>query len=135
MLRRLLKKQGWMVVEAENGYVALERLAEQRPALIVLDLTMPDMDGFALLDELRRRQDWGAIPVVVLTAKDLTPEERQRLQGAVENVLQKGAYSRDDLLAEVRRLAAHRVPPQGAVAAQGDETSAAFARGEACQKS
>ena len=81
------------------GSVALERLAEQRPALILLDLTMPTMDGFAFIAELRQREDWRTIPIVVMTAKDLTPEERQWLHGSVAKILQKGTYSREELLA------------------------------------
>jgi CheY-like chemotaxis protein len=106
MLRRMLKKQGWAVTEAENGRVALERMTEQRPVLIVLDLMMPTMDGFSFIAELRQREEWRTIPIVVLTAKDLTPEERQRLNGSVEQILLKGAYSREDLLGEVRRCVA-----------------------------
>jgi CheY-like chemotaxis protein len=105
-LRRLLKQQGWSVTEAENGRVALERVAEQRPALIMLDLMMPTMDGFAFIAELRQRQEWRTIPIVVMTAKDLTPDEQQRLHGSVEQILLKGAYSRADLLDEVRRFVA-----------------------------
>jgi signal transduction histidine kinase/DNA-binding response OmpR family regulator len=114
MLRRLFKKQGWTVVEAEDGSVALERIAKQRPALIVLDLMLPTMDGFAFVEAVRQQEDWRTIPIIVLTAKDLTPEERQRLNGAVQQVLQKGTYGRDALLGEVRRLVASRTPRQGA---------------------
>jgi CheY-like chemotaxis protein len=106
MLRRLLKKQGWNITEAADGQAALERVAEQRPALILLDLMMPTLDGFAFLDELRQHEDWRAIPVIVLTAKELTSDERQRLHGAVEKILTKGTYSREELLREVRHLAA-----------------------------
>jgi CheY-like chemotaxis protein len=106
MLRRMLRKQGWAVIEAENGCVALERMAEQRPVLIVLDLMMPTMDGFAFIAELRQREEWRTIPVVVLTAKELTPEERQRLNGSVAQILTKSAYSREDMLEEVRRCVA-----------------------------
>ena len=109
-LRRMLKKQGWAVTEAENGRVALERMAEQRPVLVVLDLMMPTMDGFAFIVELRQREEWRTIPIVVLTAKDLTPEERQRLNGSVEQILLKGAYSREDLLGEVRRCVTSCAP-------------------------
>jgi CheY-like chemotaxis protein len=109
-LRRMLKKQGWAVTEAENGRVALERMAEQRPVLVVLDLMMPTMDGFAFIAELRQREEWRTIPIVVLTAKDLTPEERQRLNGSVAQILSKGAYSREDLLNEVRRCVASCAP-------------------------
>ena len=89
---------------------ALEQVAAQRPALIVLDLTMPMMDGFRIHAELRQREDWRTIPIVVMTAKDLTSEERQWLHGTVAKVLLKGTSSRDDLLGEVRRLAASRAP-------------------------
>jgi PAS domain S-box-containing protein len=110
MLRRMLKQQGWAVTEAENGRVALERVAEQRPVLIVLDLMMPTMDGFTFIAELRQREEWRTMPIVVLTAKDLTPEERQRLSGSVAQILSKGAYSREDLLDEVRRCMASCAP-------------------------
>jgi CheY-like chemotaxis protein len=106
MLRRMLKKQRWTVIEAENGRAALERVGEQRPALILLDLMMPTMDGFAFIAELRRQAQWRTIPIIVITAKELTPEERQRVHGSVEQILQKGAYSPEELLNEVRRLAA-----------------------------
>jgi CheY-like chemotaxis protein len=110
MLRRMLKKHGWAVIEAENGRVALEQMAVQRPVLIVLDLMMPTMDGFTFIAELRQCEEWRTIPVVVLTAKDLTPEERQRLNGSVAQILTKSAYSREDLLEEVRRCVASCTP-------------------------
>jgi CheY-like chemotaxis protein/anti-sigma regulatory factor (Ser/Thr protein kinase) len=106
MLRRMLEREGWQVTEAEHGRVALARLAESRPALILLDLMMPEMNGFAFVEELRQRGEWRSIPVVVVTAQDLTPEDRRRLNGYVEKILQKGAYSREELLAEIRDLVA-----------------------------
>jgi len=106
LLRRVLEGEGWTVAEAENGRAALDRVAEERPALILLDLMMPEMDGFAFMDELRRREGWGTIPVVVVTAKDLTTEDRLRLSGFVHRILQKGAYGREELLDEVRDLVA-----------------------------
>jgi signal transduction histidine kinase/CheY-like chemotaxis protein len=104
MLRRRLEKEDWTVIEAENGRVALERMAERQPDLILLDLMMPEMDGFQFLDEIRKRKDWHAIPVIVVTAKELSLEDRQRLNGSVEKILQKGAYSREELIREVRDL-------------------------------
>jgi CheY-like chemotaxis protein len=104
MMRRMLEKEGWTVMEAENGRIALERMADNRPELILLDLMMPQMDGFAFVNELQQHKLWRSIPVVVLTAKDITPEDRQRLNGYVENILQKGAFSCDDLLSQVRNL-------------------------------
>jgi CheY-like chemotaxis protein len=96
-------------VEAENGRVALERLREGAPGLIVLDLMMPEMDGFEFMEEIRRHESWCDIPVIVLTSKDVTAEDQQRLNGGVERVIQKGAYTRESLLGEVRRLVAASV--------------------------
>jgi CheY-like chemotaxis protein len=106
VVRRTLAKLRWTIAEAENGRAALEQVARHTPALILLDLMMPDMDGFNFLAELRKNEAWRSIPVVILTSKDLTPEERRRLSGNVERILQKGAYSRAELLREVRRVVA-----------------------------
>jgi signal transduction histidine kinase/DNA-binding response OmpR family regulator len=106
MMARILEKEGWKVTQAENGRVGLECLAAAEPALILLDLMMPEMDGFGFLRELRRTEAGRAIPVVVVTAKDLTEEDRLQLNGYVELVLQKGAYSREELLREIRDLTA-----------------------------
>ena len=94
------------MAEAENGRVALEQVARHKPELILLDLIMPEMDGFEFLAELRKKEIWQSIPVVVLTSKDLSPGERLQLIGNVERILQKGAYSRDTLLREVRKTVA-----------------------------
>jgi signal transduction histidine kinase/CheY-like chemotaxis protein len=101
MLRRILEKQGLDVIEAENGSVALEQLVTHRPAIILLDLMMPVMDGFEFLSILRQTPDLRHIPVVVVTAKDLTGADRARLNGSVQDVIQKGAMDRDRLLREV----------------------------------
>jgi len=103
-IRLALLQDGWEVVEAENGLMALERLAEARPDIIVLDLLMPEMDGFEFLVEMRGRAEWRDIPVLVLTAKDLTAEDRSRLNSDVERVLQKGASELDELLQEIGRI-------------------------------
>jgi signal transduction histidine kinase/CheY-like chemotaxis protein len=109
MLRTRLKKHGWPVTEAENGRVALERMAERLPDLILLDLMMPEMDGFQFLDQLRMNEDWRSIPIIVVTAKDLTEEDHRRLNGYVESILQKGAYEPEELLREVRDAVKVRV--------------------------
>jgi signal transduction histidine kinase/DNA-binding response OmpR family regulator len=100
-IRQGLENDGWRVSEAENGRAGLERLGEALPDVIVLDLTMPEMDGFELCDELRKSPAWRRIPVIVITAKDLTDEERRRLNGGVERILQKDAPTRDEMLREV----------------------------------
>ena len=104
MLRRMLERDGWTVTEAANGRAGLERVAALPFDLVLLDLMMPELDGFKFVERLRAEPDNRAIPVLVVTAKDLTEEERRRLNGKVEKVIQKGAYSRDALLAEVRHL-------------------------------
>jgi signal transduction histidine kinase/DNA-binding response OmpR family regulator len=104
LLRRLLEREGWEVAEAENGRVALERLGSVTPGIILLDLMMPEMDGFEFLAELHREPSWRGIPVVVVTSKDLTEADRRRLQGGVERILQKGTHPREELVEEVRRV-------------------------------
>jgi signal transduction histidine kinase/CheY-like chemotaxis protein len=100
-LIQLLEKEGWKVREAENGASGLARLAEDAADVIVLDLMMPGVDGFEFLDALRARADWRHIPVVVMTAKDVTEEDHRRLNGGVERILQKDAPTRDEMLHEV----------------------------------
>jgi len=103
--RIALEQEGWRVTgEAENGRVALARLAENRPDVIVLDLMMPEMDGFEFLVEMRNRAEWREIPVLVVTAKDLTAEEHARLKGDVERVLLKGATELHELQRELARI-------------------------------
>ncbi|MHC5543649.1 response regulator, partial [Singulisphaera rosea] len=102
MVRELLEKNGWTVTEAENGRVALDRLRERRPHLILLDLMMPEMDGFSFTEELRRHDEWNEIPILVLTAKDLTEDDRRRLNGDVLGYLQKGACTREELLRRIQ---------------------------------
>ena len=113
ILRRMLKNQGWTITEAENGRLGLERVSENPPDLILLDLLMPEMDGFDFVRELHKNAAWRKIPVVVLTAKELTVEDRQQLSGYVERIHQKGAYSRDELLGEVRDMVLSRAGPAG----------------------
>ena len=104
LLHRTLEKDGWQVAESENGRVGLLQIARQRPDLVILDLMMPEMDGFAFVEALRLNAEWRSIPIIVVTALDLTQEERQRLNGYVRQVLQKGGYGRDELLHRVRDL-------------------------------
>jgi len=114
LLSRLLESEGWQVATAENGRVALDALERRIPSLILLDLMMPVMDGCQFATELRRQPRWREIPVIVLTAKDLTAEDRRMLNGDVQGVLQKGALSREELLREIHdRMAASVGPAPG----------------------
>ncbi|HSU56587.1 MAG TPA: response regulator, partial [Candidatus Dormibacteraeota bacterium] len=102
MLRRTLEAEKWQVTEAEHGRAALGRIRAQKPAVIVLDLMMPVMDGFELLAELHANEEWRAIPVVVITAMDLNLEDRQRLAGLTQRIVEKGTFVREDLAREIR---------------------------------
>ncbi len=104
LLVKSLRKAGWGVVEAANGREALDVVAAGHPALVLLDLMMPEMDGFEFLDFLGRDPHGPEIPVVVITAKTLTDEERRRLNGSVERVVQKHAHETGALLDEVRAV-------------------------------
>jgi CheY-like chemotaxis protein len=109
MLRRTLQKAGWMVAEAANGCEAIETLERSNPALILLDLMMPGMDGFEVLERLQGDETWREVPVIIVTAKDLTREDIVRLNGRVAKVLQKGAYQRRDLVRDIHAMIARRV--------------------------
>jgi CheY-like chemotaxis protein/anti-sigma regulatory factor (Ser/Thr protein kinase) len=109
VLRRTLTKEGWTVAEAANGHEALDHLERGRPALVLLDLMMPEMDGFEVLERMRREVAWRDIPVIVVTAKDLTRKDVDRLNGHVAKVLQKGAYQRRDLVRDVHAMIARQV--------------------------
>jgi PAS domain S-box-containing protein len=104
MMGKILKNAGWQVDLAENGCIALEHLKQNLPALILLDLMMPEMDGFEFVSKLRQEPSYADIPVVVLTAKDITNEDRQRLHTGVETIFQKGAYSQEKLLTEIEQV-------------------------------
>ncbi len=110
MLRRLLVGEGWDVAAAENGRAALAQLEAAAPDLILLDLIMPEMDGFAFLSELRQKPALAATPVVIVTAADIGEAERRALNGGVEHVLQKAALGRDELLEHLRQIVARYAP-------------------------
>jgi len=103
MVIRTLEKEGWVVEEAENGLEGLKMLDIFAPDLILLDLMMPEMDGFQFLTELQKTEEGRAIPVVVVTAKDLTSEDYEQLRG-VQDILMKSAYERDSLLNKISQL-------------------------------
>jgi signal transduction histidine kinase/CheY-like chemotaxis protein len=98
-VRSALEPIGWQVTEAENGQVAVDALATAKPDVIILDLMMPKMDGFEFMEKLRGRPDWRDIPVLVITSKDLTDEDRARLNGGVERIIQKS--NRDEMLRQL----------------------------------
>ena len=114
LLRRTLDGHGYTVRQAENGRAALDMVAQATPSLVLLDLLMPEMDGFDFLHALREREPTRETPVIVITSKDLSPEERRRLDGDVAGVMQKGALNREALLRQVAsRLSVTTKPAPG----------------------
>jgi CheY-like chemotaxis protein len=112
-LQRILSAEGWETRSAKDGQEALELIQFEQPKLILLDLMLPGMDGFQLLAELQTRNEWREIPVIVLTAKELTSEDLQKLQvSQVQRVFKKGACSKDELVESVRTLAVRWLKPE-----------------------
>jgi CheY-like chemotaxis protein len=109
ILSGALKSEGWIIEEAENGLVALECVKRERPSIILLDLMMPEMDGFEFVAQLRASSENRNIPIVVLTAKEVTPEERAKLNGQVAKIVQKGSMTVDEILRDLGALITHHV--------------------------
>ncbi|WP_160195499.1 response regulator [Microvirga sp. BSC39] len=105
-LARILREGGWEVAEAENGRVALERLPLVKPDIILLDLIMPEMDGFEFVDEIHRNEEARHIPLIVLTAADVDEEAQRRLSGGIRRILRKKLGDRDEVLATLRDVIA-----------------------------
>jgi len=103
-MRGWLEGPQWAVWEAENGREALKRIQENKPDVILLDLMMPEMDGFAVVAALQKETGWQDIPVVVITARDLDAKDRERLNSGVQSVLVKERFRPADLVERVRRL-------------------------------
>jgi DNA-binding response OmpR family regulator len=118
MLCRQLKKQNWEVIEAENGSQALMKLADHTPGMIISDLMMPEMDGFELVHQLRQHEQWRAIPIVILTAKEITADDQQKLNGGVIKIFAKGSYHCSVLLEEVNNLLCQAIARQKSQAAK-----------------
>jgi len=116
LARRHLDRLGWEVAEADDGASALRWLSQNpRPAMILLDLVMPGMNGFAFLEEMAKHAEWREIPIVILTAMPLGVAERELLAGRTREVIAKGA---DDLAQVLRRILV-RLPKAAEVAAAG----------------
>jgi signal transduction histidine kinase/CheY-like chemotaxis protein len=112
-VRAWLEGQQWIVSEAANGRLALARLREERPDVILLDLMMPEMDGFQVVAALHREAKWRDIPVIVITARDLDNADRQRLNSGVQSVLVKEMFQPGELVERIRSLTQAR--PAGRV--------------------
>jgi signal transduction histidine kinase/CheY-like chemotaxis protein len=103
-MRGWLEGPQWTVREAENGREALKRIQENKPDVILLDLMMPEMDGFAVVAALQKEASWRDIPVIVITSLDLDAKDRARLNSGVQSVLVKERFQPADLVERIRRL-------------------------------
>src|SRR5262249_8372108 len=106
-IRSVLEPQQWRVTEADNGRGALEILAKEISDIILIDLMMPQMDGVQLIRALRERPDWRGVPVIVVTALDLTAADRARLNSGVEGILLKDSFDPAHLVQTVRQAVAN----------------------------
>ncbi|MBN2501808.1 MAG: pyridoxal-phosphate dependent enzyme [Anaerolineales bacterium] len=105
LIRRIMQAQGnYTLLEAKDGRTAVEMIRKEKPDLVILDLMMPEMDGFSVLDAMKTDPDTAHIPVIVVTAKELTNQEKKRLDGQIQSLMQKGDFMSDELLDEVRSL-------------------------------
>src|SRR5262249_43185403 len=122
-LRLALEQDGWELDEVDNGRLALDRLSEQPFDAVLLDLLMPERNGFEFLDHRGANEEWRDIPVIVVTAKDLTEEDRRQLDQGAERVLQKGLREQTlkDVLQALSQCTGQRqvAPPRPAPAANG----------------
>jgi threonine synthase len=105
LIRRILQAQGdYTVLEAEDGPRGIELSRHERPNLVILDLMMPGMDGFQVLDALKADPATADIPVIVATAKELTADEKTRLSTQIKALMQKGDFLNDEFVEEVKSL-------------------------------
>jgi signal transduction histidine kinase/CheY-like chemotaxis protein len=103
-IRRIVEEEGLKTIEAENGAACLELIEKEIPDILILDLMMPEPDGFAVLEQIRVNPETRELPVIVVTAKDLTEEDRKRLRGNASSVLEKSAVKSETLLEEIKRI-------------------------------
>jgi signal transduction histidine kinase/DNA-binding response OmpR family regulator len=112
LIRSWLEPQNWSVIEADNGRVAIDRLSERVADVILLDLMMPEMDGFQLVAEMQKHPAWSKIPVIVVTARDLTVEDHAQLNSGIEMILRKERFNPATLIESILQVVAKSRPPQ-----------------------
>jgi threonine synthase len=105
LIRRILQSQGdFFIDEATDGLEGLKLIKQTRPNLVILDLMMPQMDGFAVVDAMKADPTLRDIPIIVITAKELTPIEKHRLSGKIKGLLQKGSFMDEDLMSDIHEV-------------------------------
>lgn len=103
LIRRILQSQGnFTLLEATNGREGLDLIQRELPDLVIMDLMMPEIDGFTVIQALRAKPETATIPIIVITAKELTPDEKSRLGGQIQALMQKGDFLNDEFIDEVK---------------------------------
>jgi CheY-like chemotaxis protein len=113
LIEAVLASEGYTVLKATGGEAGVELARQAQPALVILDLMMPEVDGFAVIERLRADPATSAIPIVVLTSKIMTPEEKARLNGRISHLAEKGTFDRAAFVGLVRRSAEAPDPLRG----------------------
>jgi signal transduction histidine kinase/DNA-binding response OmpR family regulator len=108
----MLSQVGWQVQAVSNALQAIELVEEEIPSLILLDLMMPGMDGFEVIKKLRYNPKWEVVPIIVLTAMELSSAEHAQLSRQVHNIFQKGQYNQEELLNEMNNIVQNNLPLQ-----------------------
>jgi signal transduction histidine kinase/DNA-binding response OmpR family regulator len=109
LFQRTAERQGWKAQVASNGKIGLEKIAVLVPDLILLDLMMPEMDGLTFLSEIRKKAEWQAVPIIAVTAKELTEADKKQLSEQAQQVLHKSEYADSDLVEQISKvLATHK---------------------------
>lgn len=104
VLASTLEPEGYSVVKAQGGKKAVELAMEQKPNLLILDLIMPDFSGFDVVQELRQHPETKDIPILIFTGKDITSEDKARLNDHIQAITSKASFSREGFIQEIKRL-------------------------------
>ena len=110
LMADVLSSAGYVTVTASSGPEALDHLQRTQPAAILLDMLMPDMDGFEVMRRIRDNPQTAHIPIMVITAMWVSDEDKKRIDREAQSIFQKGTFWIEDLLKEVARLVALRPP-------------------------
>ena len=104
LFQRTVEREGWSAQVAGNGRIGLQKLDEQTPDIILLDLMMPEMDGLEFLATIRQQSEWQSVPVIAVTAKTLTPADKAQLNSQAQKVLEKGNFNKDALVTQIQDI-------------------------------
>jgi len=107
-MKAVLADSGYKVTVAPGGKEAIEVLKEATPCAVILDIMMPEVDGFMVLEELKKRKETRDIPVIILTAKDITDDDKKRLNGSIQDIIGKGNFAHEEVLRDLKNIMERR---------------------------